>query len=119
MSLDQALAIEVTHVPQGAKSRRWTLNAVERNDHHGKIRLNEFPLYLKLTCRNAIHSAPEDIGIFKLDLKGLLENKFMRYEPKGSTGDDVRLRIVIESGAFSVQINGKSGKYPLKNVPTR
>jgi hypothetical protein len=119
MSPDQALAPEVTHVPQGAKSRRWTLNAAASNDHYGKTRSNESHLYLKFRCRYAIDSAPDDIGIFKIDLKGLLENDFIRYDPKGSTGDDIRLRIALESGVFSVQINDKSSKYPLKNAPLR
>ncbi|MDO9086022.1 MAG: hypothetical protein Q7U53_07445 [Anaerolineaceae bacterium] len=46
------------------------------------------------------------VGIFRLNLPGLLQKGYVRAEPKDSYGPEIRLRIVrARVGAFYVQAN--------------
>lgn len=98
------LCAAVNHVAAGASHRSWTLRVDNQAHHHGVVQLGESPLYLELSWR-ATKSAPvQRVGLFRLDLHGLLQNGHIRRER--GTGSGVRLRIVRdEHGHFCVQVN--------------
>jgi hypothetical protein len=48
----------------------------------------------------------QPVGVFRLDLEGLLRERYVRWDPKDSTGPEVRLRIVrADDGKFYIQVN--------------
>ena len=106
-------------IPPGAKHRHWTLRADNRNNFFGKIRLSESPLYLDLDWRQTAKDTAQHVGIFRLDMRELLEGGYIRHTPIGTKGDDVLLRIVrSDTGEFFVQTNNSGPSYPLKNPIT-
>lgn len=113
MSSDKFLVNKVDAVPDGLKCHQWTLNAVNRKDHYGKVRLDESPFYLHLFCMDSEIEDPHEVGIFKLDLKGLLDEGYIRHDPVHSAGTDLRLRIVSDSRGFHIQTNGNGDGVPL------
>jgi len=94
----------VTGVPDDTPSREWTLRADNYGHHHGRVRLTESPLYLKLCWRLNRSDPPKMVGHFLLDLYGLISEGCVRADPLGSDGSWIRLRIVRTAcGEFYVQ----------------
>ena len=109
MEASRCLCEKVSEVPTDAKPRKWTLREGNNAHHHGIVSVNESPLYLQLLVRATAKSQPKSVGLFKLDLRGLLKQRYIRYEPAYSTSPDVRLRIVRAfNGAFYIQVNDDS-----------
>lgn len=100
------LCQRVDHTPSGAKTRHWVLNDATNSHHHGVVRLEESPLYLNLSWRRSASDPVHFVGIFRLDLPGLLQRGYVRHEPKDSYGPEIRLRIFrARDGNFYVQVN--------------
>jgi hypothetical protein len=78
-----------------------------QSHHHGKVSVNETPLYLNLSWRRTAADPPKRVGIFRLDLAQLLMAGYIRYDPADSFGPHVRLRLVRADGRFYVQVNEK------------
>ena len=96
----------VQDVPRGAAHRYWTLRADNQGHHHEIVRLSERPLYLELHWRPSAAGSVRRVGVFRLDLDGLLHEGYIRHEPVGAHGPDVRLRVVRDDdGSFYVQTN--------------
>lgn len=92
----------------------WTLRADNHNHHHGVVRLVESPVELKFSWRPDIGGPVRLVGVFRLDLQGLLAHGYIRTEghPREQT---VRLRIVrSEEGTFWIQSRGDA---PRLRVP--
>ncbi len=100
------LCQRVELIPPGAKTRKWVLNDATNSNHHGVVHLGESPLYLHLSWRRIARDPIQFVGIFRLDLPGLLQHNYVRPEPKGSYGPEIRLRIVrARDGDFYIQVN--------------
>ena len=100
------LCQRVETIPSGAKTRKWVLNAATNSNHHGVVHLGESPLYLHLSWRRSTRDPIQFVGIFRLDLPGLLQQGYIRTEPKDSYGPEIRLRIVRDrDGCFYIQVN--------------
>lgn len=98
------LCAAVAHVPLGASHRSWTLRVDNHAHHHSKVRLGESPLYLELSWRATKVAPVHRVGIFRLDLYGLLQSGYIR--PERGIESEVRLRVVRdENGHFYVQVN--------------
>src|SRR5258706_15898821 len=98
----------VSAVPHGFRIRKWTYRDDERQNYHGVVQLSESPLHLGLSWRQTKTDPVQPIGIFRLDLKGLLRGNYIRTEPKDSyeaDSCDVRLRIVREDCRFYIRVN--------------
>lgn len=68
------------------------------------MRLSESPLYLDLSWRQTVADPVRHVGVYRLDLTGLLREGYIRPERKSSGGLDVRLRIFrADDGSFYVQ----------------
>ena len=105
---DSALCQKVQQAPAGAKMRKWVLNDATNANHHGVVNLQESPLYLHLSWRRSAKDSIQFVGIFRLDLPGLLQNSYVRIEPKRPSGTEIRLRIKHkDDGKFYIEVNDK------------
>ncbi len=100
---DHDLCEPVQVAPAGAKVRKWILREDNNSHYHGVVRLDDSPIYLELFWRRTAESPVHRVGLFRLNLPGLLQGRFIRYEPADSSGPEVRLRIVRAEGQFFVQ----------------
>jgi hypothetical protein len=78
---DSTLCQKIHQVPTGAKTCKWVLNDATNSNYHGVVNVNESPLYLHLSWRRSAKDPIKFVGIFRLDLTGLLQNGFVRPEP--------------------------------------
>lgn len=100
---DAELCERVERLPSGVKTRNWVLNDATNANYHGVVHLGESPLYLHLSWRRSARDPVHFVGIFRLDLPGLLQKGYVRPEPKDSTGPEIRLRIVrAKNGDFYI-----------------
>src|SRR6266436_6729575 len=91
----------VQDIPPNAAKRRWTLRADNHGHHNSIVQLSESPLYLHLHWRPTAVDSVRRVGVFRLDLTGLLRDGYIRPEPADSHGPDVRLRIIrADDGSF-------------------
>src|SRR5262245_18872501 len=88
------LCTVVDIVPVVASHRRWTLRVDNHAHHHCVVRLGESPLYLELSWRATKTAPVKPVGLFRLDLYGLLRNGFVRPEGHETPPSLIRLRIV-------------------------
>jgi len=103
---NNSLCKAVQDIPPDAARRCWTLRADNHGHHHSRVRLSECPLYLELHWRLTVDDSVRRVGVFRLDLTGLLRDGYIRPEREHSGDDDVRLRIVrADDGNFYVQKN--------------
>ena len=109
----------VQHVAPGARCRHWILRAEYSGHHHAKVPLSECPLYLELFWRLTANEQVRRVGLFRLDLNGLLRDGYIRPDPKDSRSPDVRLRIVRDNdGSFYVQTNHHGPRFLLPSRAT-
>ena len=100
----------ISKIPNGARSRCWTLRDDNRGHYHAVVSLSESPLYLTLSWRVNAHSPVVFAGHYILDLHSLLRGGYIRNEPKHSKGNDVRVRIIRSDGGFYIQANNVGPK---------
>jgi predicted aspartyl protease len=63
-------------------------------------------MYLGLSWRETDQDAVTRVGLFRLDLPGLLKERYIRWEPKDSSGPEVRVRVIrTGDGHFYLQVN--------------
>jgi hypothetical protein len=99
-----SLCTAVASVPNNVSSRAWTLRDDNHSHYHSVVRIAESPLYLTLHWRESQDTPVLPVGVFKLDLQGLLAGGYIREEPVGSAGSDVRLRIIRDpAGGFYIE----------------
>jgi hypothetical protein len=114
----QNLCNVVRDIPRGTARRRWTLRADYFGHHHAIVHLSESPLYLELLWRQSAGSQVRRVGIFCLDLSGLLRDGYIRPEAVDSQHGEVRLRIFRDNdGCFYVQKNQRSPRLLLPSRP--
>ena len=113
------LCVVVRDIPSGAARRSWTLRADNQGHHHGRIPLSEQPLYLDLKWRATAADEVKQVGVFRLDLVGLLRDGYIRQEASGASTSDVRLRIVrADEGSFYVQANQQGPRFLMSGTST-
>jgi len=96
--------------------RDWTGSDESYRNHNGKVALSESPLRLRLSWKKSPKDSARLIGIFDLDLRGLLEAGYIRPEPKSE--NEVRLRFYHGSdNVIYVQVNLKEPRLPIGRVP--
>ena len=107
MSKTRHLCEIVPRVPPGIKDRSWTLREDNHAHVHDVVRLTESPLYLELSWRPNAVGQVRQVGLFRLDLNGLLQGEYIRHDPLGSDGTELRLRVVrTADGLFYIQKHG-------------
>jgi hypothetical protein len=100
MSAESYLPASMSHlvrrVPNEEVSnvrRDWTGNDGSHRNHNGKVRLSESPLRLRLSWKKGPNDSAHLVGVFDLDLKQLLREGYIRYEPKSE--NEIRLRFYL------------------------
>jgi 5-methylcytosine-specific restriction endonuclease McrA len=112
---NQNLCEAVQNIPTGAAERHWTLHTYYRcaggSHWHAKLKLSESPLYLELHWRRDRFGSVRRLGVFRLDLNGLLRDGFIRSEKSGENDPCVRLRVFrADDGIFYVQTKQRGPK---------
>ncbi len=103
---DPDLCQRVEQAPVVAKIRKWVLNDASNSNHHGVVNLGESPLYLHFSWRRSALDPIQFVGIFRLDLPGLLHSGYVRIEPQEPKNKKIRLRIVHRNDEnFYIQVN--------------
>ena len=98
------LCIAVSAAPTGVRTRSWTLNESDGAEYKNVVDLSESPLYLELSWRPSAAEPRTRVGLFRLDLAGLLRGGYIRHEPVGAAGSALRVRIIHSAdGRFYLQ----------------
>ena len=114
LSQTRYLCESVAKVPPGVKVRSWTLREDNHAHFHGVVRLMESPLYLELSWRPSAIGQVRRVGLFRLDLAGLLRGGYIRRDPMDSNGPELRLRTVrAADGLFYIQARHDGPRIPL------
>ena len=93
-----------------ADAREWTANADDADEHHGAVRLNENPCFIRLLWHSRRAGKTIDVGTFRLSPRGLLNAGFCREERAGT----VRIRFVRdEDGLIVIQANNSAPAVPV------
>jgi hypothetical protein len=86
----------VQDVPPGSKLHIWKKpradhnSSAEGSDWHAKVRISDRPYYLDLYWRKTANDPAVRVGVFCLDLPGLLREGYIRRDSEDS---DIRLRF--------------------------
>jgi hypothetical protein len=103
----------VQDIPTGVKLHIWKPRANHRcaggSHWHAKVKLSERPYYLELYWRKTADDPVQRVGIFRLNLFGLLRDRYIRPESKGSQSLDARLRF-FRSDNGNIYVQTKQGK---------
>lgn len=95
--------------------RDWTGNDKSARNHHGVVDLHESPLRLRLSWRRSPCDPAQLIGVFDLDLPGLLAGHYVRVEP--GTRNGIRLRFYHGSDdVIYIQANRDGPGMPIGKV---
>jgi hypothetical protein len=78
--------------PAGIRPRRFTLRDDNAQHYHREMRLLETPVYIQLAWRSTAESQVHSLGMFRLDLRGLLSAGFIRLE-RPTSNETVRVRF--------------------------
>ena len=83
------------------RPRKWVGNDATKRHHHGSVSLEETQMYLWLLWKRDANATPRTVGLFSLDLAGLLKAKYIRRDKPGH----VRVRFVhADDGGIYLQV---------------
>ena len=86
------LVRRVESTPAGVKPHRFTLRDDNAQHYHRRMRIVESPIYIELAWRAEATSQVHSLGLFRLDLRGLLSSGYIRRE-EPNADDEVRVRF--------------------------
>ncbi len=91
--------------PGDRRPYRWTLRQDDNAHHHRVLQVGQSPYLMHLQWRESKKAPVHEVGFFLLNLKGLLAEGYIRGEPMGSPGPEVRVRVVMTGpGSFCLQV---------------
>jgi hypothetical protein len=82
----------VESAPSGLKPYRFTLRDDNEQHYHRRMRVIESPVYIALAWRANAKSQVHSLGLFRLDLRGLLSAGYIRSDGP-QPDDEVRVRF--------------------------
>jgi hypothetical protein len=110
------LVRRVKGFPVSERMRNWIGNDEVRRHYHAVVDLNESPLRLCLSWKKSPKDPVLLIGVYDLDLRRLLDEQYVRREPRVRNG--IRLRFYHStSGVISVQTNINGPALPVGEAP--
>ncbi|GEM_PF-774906 len=114
------LCIAVSSNPAGSRLHEWTYNDADpKSCCQHPVPLSESPFYLRLLWRTSGEAQVYPVGIFKINLRGLLEAGYVNYDPvKDSTSPNIRLRIVHSEARFFIQSDKKGPRLLMQGKST-
>ncbi len=109
------LVRRVEAAPAGVKLRRFTLRDDNAQHYHRKMGIIESPIYVQLAWQADAKSQVHSLGVFRLDLRGLLSGGYIRPE-RPDWEDEVRVRFYrANNGMIYLQV--KQGTPALSVIP--
>lgn len=101
------LAERVDAAPRGVYPRRWVLRDDNGQHYHGVLELSPDPVFLQLWWKPDARGREQLVGLYRLNLQGLLEEGFVRAEGDESPPARIRLRFVRgDRSVVSIQSRG-------------
>jgi hypothetical protein len=105
-------------MPPGAKLRQWTLRDDNFQHYHGRVQMSESPLYVWLRWRSNTTSQVQDIGIYRLHLRALLAENYIRRE-RSDADEELRLRFYrAHDRIIYIQAKRDSPALPIASIVT-
>lgn len=86
------LVRRVESAPAGVRPLRFTLRDDNAQHYHRRMLIIQSPVYVKLAWRATAMSQVHSLGVFRLDLRGLLSAGYIRRERPNWEGE-VRVRF--------------------------
>ena len=109
------LVRRVEAAPAGVKLRRFTLRDDNAQHYHRKMGIIESHVYVQLAWRANAKSQIHSLGVFLLDLRGLLSAGYIRPE-RPNWEDEVRVRFYHASNGM-IYLQVKQGSPALAVIP--
>lgn len=114
---DEHFVVRLTDVPGAGPYRTWTIRDDNHQNYHGRVHLSESPLTIVLRWRRSATAQVQSVGVFRLDLRALLKERYIRRDPSGSHADCVRLRFFRrDDGVMYIQVNSNGPAVPIGSV---
>lgn len=111
------LVLRVEDAPAGVKPRRFTLRDDNAQHYHRQMRIIESPVYIELAWRANAKSQVHSLGLFRLDLRGLLSAGYIRPE-RPNWEDEVRVRFYrANNGMIYLQAKQGSPAFAVTPAP--
>ena len=102
--MDRAPVELVDFPPSGQQVHQFTLRDDNQHHYHRCMSLRGGPVFIKLDWRESASHPAKAVGIYRLDLRRLLDGGYIRLE-REDRPSEVRVRIVHEpSGTFVLQV---------------
>lgn len=112
------LVEQLDRVPAGARMRTWTLRDDNQQHYHGTVSITESPLVLRLMWRLDAGSPVREVGLFRIDLRALLADDYVRAESEDESDDRIRLRFVRgDDRRIRIQVRGDMPGLVVGEVP--
>ena len=104
----------VNAAPVGTLVRRWVLRDDNQRHHHGRVRLDEDPIYVELHWKQNARGKEQLVGLFRLHLRHLTDAGYARPEDGEPTSDEIRLRFYRgERGVICIQARHDQPALPI------
>lgn len=111
------LARRVQATPPRATIRHFTLRDDNAQHYHRRMRTVDSPVFIQIAWRADAHTAVHDLGLWRLDLLGLLRAGYIRSERPGDQAE-VRLRLFrADDGFIYIQSRGDGRALSLVRAP--
>lgn len=102
------LVERMSGLPAGVVPRCWTFRDDNHQHYHNVVRASESPLLLQLSWCASAASPIQIVGVFLLHLQLLLKEGFVRPEPEGGSGDEIRVRFCRHDRVIYLQVRDDS-----------
>jgi hypothetical protein len=90
--------------PADVQVHHWVLRDDNQQHYHGRLRLEDDPVYLELRWKPNSRGREQVVGTFRLHLGRLAADGYVRQEGEGVNADEVRLRFYRgERGVVYIQ----------------
>lgn len=100
--------------PSDAQVRRWVLRDDNEQHYHGRVRLDEDPLYLELLWKPDARGKEQLVGVYRLHLQRLVDAGYARRESDDPSSGEIRLRVYRGSrGVVYIQTRLEEPSLPL------
>jgi hypothetical protein len=105
----------VESAPPGLKPYHFTLRDDNEQHYHRRMRVIESPVYIELAWRANAKSQVHSLGLFRLDLRGLLSAGYIRSDGP-QPDDEVRVRFYRANNG-TIYLQTKQGAPALAVAP--
>ena len=103
--------------PADAKPRRWVLRDDNQRHYHGRIPMDEDPVYVELRWKHDTGSQDQLVGRYRLHLAALVRAGHARLEGEAANATEVRLRFYrADRGVMVIQARLDEPALPIGTI---